>query len=156
MTILLQDLHTVVEDVLSTIFGMAPVPRDIASSEGKHDEWMVSRIEIHGVWAGELAVTCGPALAATLASSFFGEKVAVGQLEDASAAMLELTNILAGHVNSMMEAPSRISMPQMATGMDTLTAIHTNAPELVTAYSCDGENILVTLRDLTTSQKRGA
>lgn len=157
MNVTIEDLCTITEDVLSTVIGLVPTACNTTPAATRPDQWLEGRIEIHGRWSGELAIACGPQLAATLASAFFGEPVSVDRFEDANSALLELANILAGHVNALMAAPSRITLPHLAgTSPATSEPVGGRPPELIAAYSCGDQDLLVTLRETSARGGGGA
>lgn len=143
MNVTIEDLRTITEEVLTTVAGMCPCPTPGAAAPAA-GSWLEGKIQIHGrCWHGELTVGCGPQLAAELASSFFGEPISLDRVEDTTAALLEVANILAGHVNALMASPSRITLPQMTTPTPTPTTAA--GPALTASYSCGGQDLVVKL-----------
>ncbi len=150
MNVSMQDLSMITEDVLQTVVGLAPEALVPQGTSGPHPDWMSGKIEIHGKWSGELSISCGPETAGLLASAFFGDAAPANALEDATAALLELANILAGHVNALMEAPSRITLPHSVTNAAPQSKLPLGTKsELAVAVSCAGKELLITLREMT-------
>lgn len=149
MNVTMQDLCSITEDVMTTVLGLAAIAAVTPRTAAPAAPWLESRIGIHGRWSGELTVACGPQLAALLASAFFGEPVSIDRVDDADAALRELANILAGHVNALMAAPSRISLPHSVGAAATTAAATGRVPDLIAAFCCEDQELLVTLRETT-------
>lgn len=147
MNITIEDLRTITEEVLTTVAGMTPCATAGAATPAT-GAWLEGKIQIHGrCFHGELTVGCGPQMAAALASSFFGEPISLDRVEDTTAALLEVANILAGHINALMASPSRITLPQMATPTSASTPAPAKGPALAATYACEGQDLVVTLAE---------
>jgi hypothetical protein len=141
VNITLEQLDSIVGDVLTTVGGLTVERRRPDATP--NEAWVASRIEIRGHELVELQLLSGRALAATLASAFFGEAVAVDCDDDVNAAMLELANIVAGHVGALMEPPRRIGSPVLDATSATESA---SAPDLVVAFTFAEDAVVVTMR----------
>lgn len=149
MNVTLADLGTITEDVLTTVVGLSPIAGEPVAVDVDAAGWLAGRIGIHGTYDAELAVQCSRALAGRIAAAFFGCPPSAAQAEDATDALLELANILAGHVNALMTAPSRITLPSAVVGSGQAAPLARGTPpDLAVAYACDGEGVVVTLRRL--------
>jgi len=147
MNITIEDLSTITKEVLTAVAGLTPTESS-APTRASTDQWLTGKIQINGKSSSELVLTCTAPLAARLAAAFFGETVSEEESDDATCALLELTNIMAGHVNALMAAPSRITLPQIEETVTSDPSATEEPPELLAAYTCDGEALVVTLRQV--------
>jgi hypothetical protein len=137
----LEQFDSIVSDVFTTVAGLTVQRRQPDLTAG--EAWVTSQIEIRGPERVELQLTCGRGLAATLASAFFGGPVPASCHDDVGAAMLELANIVAGHVAALMDAPRRIACPVLVGPAEELDF---TAPDLVVAYAFEDDVAVVTVR----------
>jgi len=140
------ELRAVVEDVFSAASDL--VLTQVADVDWQlHDGWLTGAVEIHGRSSSELAITCPRPLAAAMASAFFGQGISEDHEADMISALLEVANIMAGHVNGLMAAPSQITVPRIVSAeLESVKLL--KMPELAVAYLCNGEPLMVTLRNM--------
>ena len=118
MKIAEDEIRQSVEDLWSSVLGLAIEPRECPSFPDSSPGLLTGCVEISGAWQGAVTLDCGPTLARQAAAIMFGVEpgdTSYGQVQDA---LGELTNILGGQVKSLLPEPCRLSLPAVAARAD--------------------------------------
>jgi chemotaxis protein CheX len=110
-----EDLHRIVEDIWSSMLGLAV--RGSTRSELPEDGRTLSAtVQITGSWQGAVSVACPEGTARSFAAVMFGLEDGEAGDADVHDAIGELTNMTGGNVKSLVEGPASLSLPTVTEG----------------------------------------
>jgi chemotaxis protein CheX len=107
-----------VEDLWSSVLGLAIEPRPSPSFPDSSPGLLTGCVEISGAWEGVVTLDCGPTMARQAAGIMFGVEPGETSFDQIQDALGELTNILGGQFKALLPEPSRLSLPAVAEGAD--------------------------------------
>ena len=110
-----ESISQVAEQIWEAMFAM---DLNCVEGEGRTNGglFLTGCIQIDGAWAGTVVLHCSLELARKLTATMFGSE----QVEDAEIcdAIGELTNLVAGGIQSLVPAPSELTPPSVIEGRD--------------------------------------
>lgn len=99
------------QTVWTTILG---VPLSASPSPDPGAERYHGRVHISGAWEGTVVLECSGTFARWAASRMFDS--ADTSFDEVRDALGELTNMVGGNIKALLPGPSRLSIPEVATG----------------------------------------
>ena len=102
-------------------------------------------VQIHGAWEGAIAVQCSEALARRTAMTMFDltpDDVTTAELHDS---LGEITNMIGGNLKALLPEPCLLGLPVVVEGRDYRLRLPGSAPVRRTAFTTEGESIVVTV-----------
>jgi chemotaxis protein CheX len=107
-----REIVDVVETVCSSVLGFEVV--ETRPPTAPPPPGMIAHTLVAGAWSGSVVVWCDDGFADACAAVLFeGEPCGPPEARDA---LGELTNIIAGNLKALLPAPSRLSIPIVASG----------------------------------------
>lgn len=151
MNVTRHELCSAIQMVWTSVVGTELTPSDTATSPATEANPLTSSIDISGEWTGKLLVECTRDLATAAAAAFFdgAEGLEEADLEEA---LMELVNIIAGNIKSLLPAPSAIALPEVNSG-DPAPAPAPNDTTLELRFSANHERLLVRLVQSPSSEQ---
>jgi chemotaxis protein CheX len=107
-----------VEDLWSSVLGLAIEPIPSLGQAAPRAGFLTGCIEISGSWEGSVTIDCGPSLARKAAAIMFGIDAGQTSYDQVQDALGELTNILGGQVKALLPEPCRLSLPAVTREAD--------------------------------------
>src|SRR5947208_686603 len=98
MKIAEDEIRQSVEDLWSSVLGLAIERRQASSFPDTSPGLLTGCVEISGAWQGAVTLDCGPSLARQAAAIMFGVDPGDTSYDQVQDALGELTNILGGQV----------------------------------------------------------
>jgi len=147
-----QDLFGILEMVLQSYLGMAPVPMAADEHRGNRELWIGS-VGMTGGFNGAVTLSCSREFATHAAHAVFGGET-VAEEEGARDVVGELTNMLGGNVKCLLAAStgmhSQLSLPMVSSG-----AVVVPGTRIVTQcwVRCGSEPLGLTLYEARASAK---
>jgi chemotaxis protein CheX len=122
-----RQIEEIAQDVWAAFTGI-----DIEPAEaGPYSQHVVTAatgtVHVDGQWHGRIHVTCTLSLAKAAASAMFAKPAERLSAADIADALGELTNVIGGNIKSVLPGPSRLSLPDVTIGVDTIGAYTTDA-----------------------------
>ena len=140
------DISKITSDVFDLILGLHVRQSTHALDQSqKADSCMTSTVYLTGAWEGTVAVHCTTNLARHATSVMFGvesERVTEPQLRDT---LGELANMISGNLKTLLPAPSFLSLPCVAEGLNHLPQATDNSHLHQLIWDCNGQLLMVTV-----------
>ena len=124
------------QTVWTTILG---VPLSASPSPDPGAERFHGRVHISGAWEGTVVLECSGAFARWAASRMFESNDTT--FDEVRDALGELTNMVGGNIKALLPGPSRLSIPEVASGekVEEERVLH------VLELDCQGEPVVLKL-----------
>lgn len=102
--------------VFDTVLGLEAVPADDATAATDAAGMLAGAVRISGAFEGTVTVSCTPALASHAAAILFDVPDGSATENDTRDALSELVNITGGNLKPLVPGPSKLSLPEIASG----------------------------------------
>ena len=102
--------------VFDTVLGLEAVPAEGAAPPVDAPGMLAGAVQISGAFEGTVTVSCTTALAVHAAAILFDVPDGAATESDTRDALSELVNITGGNLKPLVPGPSKLSLPQIATG----------------------------------------
>lgn len=120
MTAIEEQLTSIAQDIWSTVLGLTLSAIPASPSGPPRESILTGSVAIDGAWQGMVVVQCSTALARRAASVMFERELDSLGRDDVRDAMGELANMVGGNVKALLPAPSRLALPIVGEGHDSL------------------------------------
>lgn len=132
--------------VFDTVLGLEAVPADGAAPAADDAGMLAGAVQISGAFEGTVTVSCTTALASHAAAILFDVPDGAATESDTRDALSELVNITGGNLKPLVPGPSKLSLPQIASGSGT------GDGKLLgrVRFDCMGQPVEVVLRQTAT------
>jgi chemotaxis protein CheX len=134
-----------VEAVWSTLLELKTTLVDADTPRRARFSSVTGCIQVTGAWQGAVTVDCSGALARRVASIMFGQDAVEVTSEQIRDAIGELTNIIGGHIKSLLPGPSQLSLPAVTEGTDYFFNVVGSRTLAKLDFSCDDLPFQVTV-----------
>lgn len=105
--------------VFDTVLGLEAIPADGPAPAADDAGMLAGAVQISGAFEGTVTVSCTTALASHAAAILFDVPDGAATESDTRDALSELVNITGGNLKPLVPGPSKLSLPQIATGSGT-------------------------------------
>lgn len=132
--------------VFDTVLGLEAVPAAGAAPAADDAGMLAGAVQISGAFEGTVTVSCTTALASHAAAILFDVPDGAATESDTRDALSELVNITGGNLKPLVPGPSKLSLPQIASGSGT------GDGKLLgrVRFDCMGQPVEVVLRQTAT------
>lgn len=140
MQLLDEEINAITKNVWSSTFGIEPYlnNRSVVSSDNNGD-FLVGHIKITGAWNGSVIIKCSVKLAYKIAAIWCEIKSEEVSINDILETVKELTNIISGHIKSLLPAPNKLSLPEKIEWNDYYKIISTSSVLNQMTFACENE-----------------
>lgn len=145
ITASLDDIRAVTENVFASLTEFTVVPVDVESVDRSGKRYVTAAVHITGEWEGTVAVACCDELAREITGVFFGVEPAAADPSEINDAIGEVANMIGGNVKALMPAPSQLSLPTVATGVDYVVTFPGTTEQSREAFNVEGGDLVVTI-----------
>lgn len=138
-------LSEVVQSIWNSMLELDIYPSSSITPQDVGADGIIASIECTGVWKGVVALSCSPKIAALAASIMLGKQLPDVNFEDSKDAVIELANVVAGNVKSMLPGDCQLSSPVVFEGKNNVLEHRYGKILTQMSFNCKTQPVIVTV-----------